>query len=79
MMNIPILGIVENMSYFVCPDCGSKHYLFGKSRIDETAEKYSIGAVARLPLDPKVAELADKGEAEAIEPAKELWDIVSKA
>ena len=78
MMNIPILGIVENMSYFDCPECGSRHYLFGKSRIDETAKKYSIGAVAKLPLDPKVAELADAGKAEEFEPSEELWNIVAK-
>ena len=79
MMNIPILGIVENMSYFECPDCGKRHYLFGKSRIDETAKKYSIGAVAKLPLDPRVAELADAGKAEELEPSEELWNIVAKA
>ena len=79
MMNIPILGIVENMSYFECPDCGKRHYLFGKSRIDETAKKFSIGAVAKLPLDPRVAELADAGKAEELEPSEELWNIVAKA
>lgn len=61
LMNVPILGIVENMSYFECPDCGKRHSIFGESRIDEVAAQYSIGSVSRLPINPKVAQGADAG------------------
>ena len=50
MMDIPVLGIVENMSYFECPDCGKKHEIFGKSHIDEIAAQHDIKAVAKLSL-----------------------------
>lgn len=63
-MNIPIIGIVENMSYAVCPHCGEKYSIFGESHIDEVAAKYHIPGVARLPLDPKLSELVDRGEIE---------------
>ena len=66
MMNVPILGIVENMSYFVCPDCGKRHEIFGKSRLTETAEKFSIPLTASLPIDPKIAETVDEGRAESL-------------
>ena len=65
LMKIPVLGIVENMSYFECPDCGKRHAIFGESRIDALAESYGIDAVSKLPIDPKLASLADKGEIEA--------------
>ena len=65
MLNVPIVGIVENMSYYVCPDCGNKHFLFGQGNVDEIAERYHIPHVARLPLDPKLATLADKGMIES--------------
>lgn len=61
MMNIPILGIVENLSYFVCPDCGKKHYIFGKSDVSAYAAKAGIEVVAELPVDPEIARLADEG------------------
>jgi len=61
MMNIPILGIVENMSYFECPDCGKKHSIFGESRIDSLAEKFGIDTVCKLPINPKLAESCDRG------------------
>lgn len=61
MMNIPILGIVENMSYFECPDCGKQHKIFGESHIDEIAAKYNIKNVAKLPMKPEVAAAADAG------------------
>ena len=61
MMNIPVLGIVENYSYFECPDCGKKHYIYGESHIEETAKKYGIENVARLPINPKLAGACDKG------------------
>ena len=67
MMNIPILGIVENMSYFECPDCGKKHSVFGESRIDSLAEKYGIDTVSKLPINPKLANSCDKGMIELFE------------
>jgi Mrp family chromosome partitioning ATPase len=64
MMNIPILGFVENMSYTVCPKCGEKHYLFGESRIDAIAEKYGVKSVVKLPIDSRLAALIDEGRIE---------------
>ena len=66
MMNVPILGIVENMSYFVCPDCGKKHYPFGESKLENIAKEYSLGILARLPIDPKNAKACDSGKVESI-------------
>ena len=64
MMNIPVLGLVENMSYFQCPDCGSRHEIFGKSRVAELAAHYGVGQTARLPMDPQLAALCDQGKIE---------------
>ena len=64
MMKVPVLGLVENMSYFVCPDCGKKHEIFGASKVGALAAEYGIPAVARLPVDPAVAKLADEGRVE---------------
>lgn len=64
-MNIPILGLVENMSYAVCPHCGEKFSVFGESHIDEIAAKYGVKAVCKLPFDPELAALVDKGEIES--------------
>lgn len=64
MMNIPVLGLVENMSYAVCPHCGEKLDIFGVSRVEETAEKFGIGLNARLPITPDVARLFDAGKIE---------------
>ena len=67
MMNIPILGIAENMSYFKCPSCGEAHEIFGKSHIDETAAKYAIDTIARIPIDPRLAAACDGGAIESID------------
>ena len=75
MMNIPIVGIVENMSYFVCEKCGEKHYPFGKSNLEEIANKYGIKNVARLPITPDLAKQADRGLIELHE--LELLDALS--
>ena len=64
MMNIPILGIVENFSYYECPDCGKKHYIFGKGSSDAAAVEFDLPILARLPIDPKAAELCDLGKIE---------------
>ncbi|HEY5587192.1 MAG TPA: iron-sulfur cluster carrier protein MrpORP [Ruminiclostridium sp.] len=65
-MNIPVLGIVENMSYLKCPDCGTEIKLFGDSKIDAIAEKLGIQVLGRMPIDPAVAELCDNGEIEKV-------------
>ena len=67
MMNIPILGIVENMSYVVCPDCGKKINVFGESKIEEISKEYSIPVLAQIPMDPKLTSLVDKGIIELME------------
>lgn len=67
MMDVPILGIVENMSYFKCPSCGEEHHVFGDSHIDTIASQYGIDAVAKLPIDPEIASVADKGLIELFE------------
>ncbi|MFQ9894248.1 MAG: P-loop NTPase, partial [Emergencia sp.] len=64
MMDIPVLGIVENMSYFKCPDCGKAHNVFGESHIEDIAAKYGIANVAKLPLDSSVAMACDQGKIE---------------
>ena len=67
MLDIPIVGLVENLSYFECPDCGKKYELFGKSHADEIAEKYGIPSVAKLPVYPKLASEADRGVVEGFD------------
>jgi Mrp family chromosome partitioning ATPase len=67
LMNIPILGIVENMSYFKCPDCDKEYSIFGESHIEETANKYKIDSVAKLPINPKLSAACDKGMIELFE------------
>lgn len=66
MMNLPLAALVENMSYFVCPDCGKKHEIFGHSRVEETAKAFGIPATARLPLSPDIAAAADRGGVEGL-------------
>ena len=61
MMNVPVLGLVENHSYVKCPDCGKEIHIFGESHIDEVAEKFGFDVLARIPLDHKLAALVDKG------------------
>jgi len=65
MMNIPVLGIVENMSWFECDQCGKKHYIYGNSHIEETAARFGIKAVAQLPINPAFAQLGDSGNIES--------------
>ena len=61
MMEIPVYGLVENMSYVKCPDCGKEIKVFGESHIDEVAEKFGYDLLARIPMDPKLTALVDKG------------------
>ena len=66
MMHIPVLGFVENYSYLECPDCGKKIEVFGKSHLDEVAEKFNLPILARLPIDPSVAFAYDSGLMETV-------------
>ena len=61
MMNVPVLGLVENMSYYPCPDCGKKINIFGDSAIDETAKEFGVPVLAKLPINPEINRLVDKG------------------
>lgn len=65
MMNIPILGLVENMSYFRCPDNGKDYKIFGESHIDAVAESYGLPVLAKLPIEPALAEACDAGTIES--------------
>lgn len=67
MMDIPVLGIVENMSYFECPDCHKRHSIYGESHIEDIAEKFGINAVSRIPIDPKLSAACDAGLIELFE------------
>ena len=67
MMNIPVLGIVENYSYLECPDCGKKISVFGESHIDEVAEEYGIPVLGRIPIQPEIAAKVDAGQVEYVE------------
>ena len=64
LMNVPILGAVENMSYYVCPNCSEKIKVFGESNIDKIASSYGIKFIDRIPIDSRIASFADKGEIE---------------
>ena len=64
MMEVPVLGLVENYSYFQCADCGKKHAIFGESSIDKVAAELGIPVLARLPIDPAVAAAVDSGKIE---------------
>ena len=66
-MNIPIIGVVENMSYVECPDCGKKISVFGESHIDEVAKEYGIPVLAKLPINPEIAKAVDEGRVEYLE------------
>lgn len=67
MMNIPILGLVENMSYFKCPDCGKEYPVFGESHVEEVAKEFEISHTAKLPINPKLSAACDKGMIELFE------------
>ena len=62
MMNIPVLGIVENYSYVKCPDCGKEIKVFGESHIDEIAAELNVSVLGKMPIEATFAEYADKGE-----------------
>ena len=78
LMNIPIIGLVENMSYLKCPDCGKEIKVFGESNIDAIAAEYGIPVLAKLPIDPTFASLCDAGAIELCENdvAKAIADAI---
>ena len=67
LMNIPILGLVENMSYFVCPDCGKKIPVYGEGGIDALAKAHGLPVLEKLPIDPKLAHMCDTGTIELMQ------------
>ena len=67
MMNVPIVGIIENYSYLACPDCGKRISVFGESRVDEAAAQYGLSVLAKLPIDPQLAGAVDAGKIEQAE------------
>jgi Mrp family chromosome partitioning ATPase len=76
MMNKPVLGLVENYAYLECPDCGKKINVFGKSHVDEVAQEFGIPVLARLPINPTVAESFDAGLMETV-PTDHLAEAVA--
>ena len=81
MMNVPVLGIVENMSYLTCPDCGKKIEVFGQSKVAAIAQEYGIPSIARLPLDPEISKLADQGRIEDYDASafKDVFAVIEKS
>ena len=77
LMNIPVVGIVENMSYLICPDCGKKIDIFGHSKLEEVAKQTGLDILGRMPIDPKLAELCDEGRIEEM-PVEYLESAVDK-
>ena len=67
MMNVPVLGLIENMSYFKCDQCGKEHHIFGESHAEEIAARFGIPLAARLPIDPHLAAACDMGKVEMVE------------
>jgi len=67
MMNIPVLGIIENMSYVTCPDCGKQIKVFGDSHVDQIAETYHLPVLGQIPIDPKLSAASDSGNIELFE------------
>ena len=81
IMHVPVLGLVENMSYLVCPDCGKKMEIFGHSKAEEIAAEYGIPAVAKMPLDARISTLADQGRIEDYDGAAlaDVYQAIEKA
>ena len=81
MMKVPVLGLVENMSYLTCPDCGRKIEIFGQSKAAALAKEYGILAISKMPLDAEIAKLADAGRIEDYDTQslKEVYTAIEKA
>ena len=62
MMNIPVLGLIENYSYMTCPDCGKKLYVFGESKIEAVAKEMGVADYDCMPIDPELSRLTESGE-----------------
>ena len=77
LMNVPIVGIVENMSYLVCPDCGKKIDIFGHSKLEQVAQETGLEILGRMPIDPTLAALCDEGKIEEM-PVEYLEGAVEK-
>ena len=80
IMEVPVLGIVENMSYFTCSKCGERHYIFGESGVEDIAEQNGIAHTAELPIDPELANYVDSGIVEMYkeEPLKGFLEDILK-
>jgi Mrp family chromosome partitioning ATPase len=80
LMNVPMLGVVENMSYVICPDCGRRINVFGDSRVEQHAAEYGLPVLAKMPIDPQLAQLADAGMLETYggEPLNGAADVIEK-
>lgn len=76
MMNVPVLGLIENMSCYVCPDCGKRIEIFGQSKIDETSKELGVPVLAKLPINPEINRLVDEGRVYNA-PCSELDEFVS--
>ncbi len=77
LVHVPVLGIVENMSYYTCPDCKKVHKIFGESHVDEFANRFGIETVCKLPIDPSIAQFVDSGEVERID-VSPIMSLVEK-
>lgn len=81
MMDVKVLSLVENMSYFECPDCNKKHEIYGKSKADEVASKYEVSAIDKLPIDTEFTRLCDEGkifEADTNKLLNETFKVIEK-
>lgn len=67
MMEVPIIGIIENMSYVECPDCKKRIEVFGKSHVDEVAAEYNLPVLGKIPMTPAIAAASDAGDVESLE------------
>ena len=76
MMNVPVIGLVENYSYFQCPDCGKQHPIFGESTIDILGGQLNLPVLAKLPLDPALARAVDEGQVERY-PANPMTEVAA--
>ena len=77
-MDVPVLGLVENMAYFKCDECGKEHFIFGEPQGKAVAKRYQIPSFATLPLDPEFARLCDEGKVEQYDVAGALDPIIGQ-
>ena len=77
-MNVPILGIVENMSYVECPNCNEKIEIYGKSHIEDIAKEFNIEVLGRIPLNPNIAKAVDEGKIEELDSYKYIERLIEK-